>query len=242
MSSFHDTHTRDRDRDRNTSSPPPLPRRTSFKRPRLFTSDDEDAGHDDYPYAGNHRPSRALIRREQPSQLERWGIWTDARKQERYDSAAEDNDEDRRAQRRSRPRTGTRVRFAAQVERERDNDEDEERAFRVRVAALARSRLRVSSPPPVRRPQVESDDEGRGGHFWSGELFRERKRCVSEDYEARERARSRSRERRRRERVWCGDEGDQDEAEVEAESWVRWRRMKRTRTEEWKPLVGWRRA
>ncbi|UPX13602.1 uncharacterized protein EKO05_0004104 [Ascochyta rabiei] len=240
MSSFRYTHTRERERDRNTSSPPPsLPRRTSFKRQRLFSSDDEDAGYDDYPYAGNHRPSRALVKRDQPTQLERWGIWTDARKQERCDSAAED-DGDRREPLRPRART-RKVSFAARVERDADEGEDEERAFRVQVATLARSRPRPASPPPSRRRQTESDDERRAVRGWSGELFRTRERCVSEDYEAHERARSRSRECWHREMGWCDDEVDQRETEVEAERWVTWRRLKRTRTEERRPLAGWRR-
>jgi hypothetical protein len=74
-------------------------------------------------------------------------------------------------------------------------------------------------------------------------LFRRRERCVSEDYESRERARSRSRERRRRESFWC-DDGDGEveiEREFEGERVVRWRRVKRTRTDEWRPLAGFRR-
>ncbi|KAJ4366630.1 hypothetical protein N0V95_000131 [Ascochyta clinopodiicola] len=230
MPSFHYTHTRERDRTTTSPPPPPsLPRRTSFKRPRLFSSD-SDSGHDDYPYAGNHRPSRALVKRDQPTQLERWGIWTDTRKQERCDSGAEDNDSDMRPQRR--------VSFAA---RDVLQDGEEERAFRLRVATLARSRPRLASPPPARRRLVESDDERWGGRGLSIELVRERERCVSEDYEAHERIRSRSRERRHRERVWC-DEDDQREMDVEAERWVSWRRVKRTRTEERRPLAGWRRV
>jgi hypothetical protein len=219
--------TRERERDRERTSPPPLPRRTSFKRQRIFSSDDEDNIYDDYPYSGAHRPSRALVRRDQPSQLERWNIWSDSRKEdrERCDSGAEDDERERRRHRR--------VSFADEV------NGDEERAFRLRIASLRERRL---SPPP-RRHHTESDDERVRPSVWSGELFRRRERCVSEDYESRERARSRSRERRRRESFWC-DDGDGEveiEREFEGERVVRWRRVKRTRTDEWRPLAGFRR-
>ena len=116
-------------------------------------------------------------------------------------------------------------------------NENEERDFSLRIASLSRDRLRHASPPP-RRHQTESDDERIRVRVWSGEPSRRRERCVSEEYEAREKARSMSRERRYREGVWCDDE---DEREMEAEKWVRWRRVKRTKTEEWRPLAGWRR-
>lgn len=221
MSSFNYTRTRTRDR----ASPPPLPRRPSFKRPRLFDAEDDD-GYDDYPYSGAHQPSRALAKRDQPGQLERWNIWSDTRKQVRCDSAAPDDD---------RERGRRRVSFADDAV---DDEEDEERVFRLRVAALSRDRPRRVALP--RMCETESDDEVGRARVWSGEMLRSRDRCVSEEYEARERARSRSRERRRRER-WCAD-GDEREVETEADRWVRWRRVKRTRTEEWRPLAGWRRV
>ena len=220
---------RSRSRER---TPQPLPiRHSSFKRQRLFSDDDDDDddndGYDDYPYSGNHRPSRALMRREQPSQLERWNIWSDAHKEERHDSSNEDND---RGRRRGRRRTS----FADEF------NEDDERAFRLRIATLSRDRLRRVSPPPRRR-QTESDDETVRVRVWSGEPSRRKERCVSEEYESREkmRSRSRSRERRYGNGVWCDKE---DERETEAERWVRWRREKRTRTDEWRPLTGWRRV
>jgi hypothetical protein len=66
-------------------------------------------------------------------------------------------------------------------------------------------------------------------------MLRRRERCVSEDYEARER----SRERRYAESGWCGSE---DLEGREEERVVRWRRVKRTKTDEWRPLSGWRRV
>ncbi|KAF2632737.1 hypothetical protein BU25DRAFT_453924 [Macroventuria anomochaeta] len=229
MSAFTYHHTRTRSRSRERTSPPPLPRRTSFKRQRLFLSDDEDDGYDDYPYAGNHRPSRALVRRDQPSQLERWNIWSDSRAEERCDSGNEESERERRRRHR-------RVSFAD------EHNEDEERGFRLRIARLTSERPRHLSPPP-RRYQTESDDERARAHVWSAELLHRRERCVSEDYEARERARSRLTERRRRERSWGGDDEDEEiEREFDGERVVRWRRIKRTRTDEWRPLAGWRRV
>lgn len=131
--------------------------------------------------------------------------------------------------------------FADEVNEDEVNgdevNEDEERAFRLRVARLARATPRYIDPPP-RRDQTASDDERVRPRVWPGGLFQGRERCVSEDVEARER----SRERRRRERVWEDDVGIEAEAESEAVRWVRWRRVKRTRTEEWRPLAGWRRV
>lgn len=225
MSSFTYHHTRTRSRSRERT-PPPLPRRTSFKRQRLVISDDEDDGYDDYPYSGNHRRSRALVPREQPSRLERWNIWSDSRKEERCDSAVEDDERKRRRRRR--------VSFADEL------NADEERVFQLKIARLT-ERERALSPPP-RRHHAESDDERVRLHGWAGELLRRRERCVSEDYEARERARSRSRERRRRERFFGDDDDDEIEREWDGERVVRWRRIKRTRTDEWRPLSGWRRS
>lgn len=226
MSYFSYHHRRMRSRSRERTPQPLLVRHSSFKHQHLFSSsDDDDDDYDDYPYSGNHRPSRALTRREQPSQLERWNIWSDARKEERYDSPTEDDNRGRRRRR---------INFADEF------DEDEERAFRLRIAALSRDRLRRLSSSP-RRYQTESDDERIRVQVWSGEPSRRKERYVSEEYEARERTRSRSRSRERRYRngIWCDKE---DERETEAERWVRWRKVKKTKADEWRPLAGWRRA
>lgn len=218
MSSFHYTRTRSHER---AASPPRLLRHTSPKRQRLLSADDEDT-HDDYPYSGAHRPSRALTVRNQPNQLERLNIWTDARKEERCDSGNEDWEPEKQRRR---------VSFA--------DEADEEREFQRRVAAgLARSRARRGSvTAPARRWQSESDDERVGVRVWPEEMVRRRERCVSADYEVRER----ERESRRRDVVRCGGEGG-EEVETEAERWVRYRRVKKTKTEEWRPLAGWRRV
>lgn len=116
---------------------------------------------------------------------------------------------------------------------------DEEREFRLRIARLRERETRLSSPPP--RYRAESDDERVSPRVWSAELLRKsRERCVSEKYEARERAGSRSRERRR-ERVW-GDGDEVVERQFDGERLVRYRRVKRMRTDEWRPLSGFRRT
>jgi hypothetical protein len=218
---YHHTRTRSRSRER---TPPPLPRRTSFKRQRLLPSD-SDSEYDDYPYSGAHRPSRALVTRDTPSQLERWNIWSLPHREERCDSGTEET---------SRERRRRRVAFADEV------DEDEEREFRVRVAELRGRETRLSTAPA--RYRAESDDERLRPRVQGAELLR-RERCVSEDYEARERARSRSRERRRRERLWDGDDEDEVvERMFDGERVVKFRRIKRTRTDEWRPLTGFRRT
>lgn len=117
---------------------------------------------------------------------------------------------------------------------------DEEREFRLRIARLRERETRLS-PVPVRF-RAESDEERASPRVWAAELFRtSRARCVSEEYEARERARTRSVERRRRERLWGGGE-EVVERGVEGERVVRYRRIKKTRTDEWRPLTGFRRT
>ena len=230
MSSFTYHHTRTRSR-----TPPPLPRRTSFKRQRLFPSDSDDE-YDDYPYSGAHRPSRALATRNAPSQLERWNIWSSPDREvrsERVDSGTEDAN---RSRERESERRVRRVSFA-----DRDDvDADEERAFQLRIAHLrSRERERLSPVPGYR---AESDDERVSPRTWGAEVFRRsRERCVSEEFERRERVRGASREQRSRERLW-GDGDGVVERQVDGERVVRYRRVKRTRTDEWRPLSGFRRS
>lgn len=119
-------------------------------------------------------------------------------------------------------------------------NEDEEREFRLRIARLRERETRLSPLPA--RYRAESDDERVSPRIWHAELFR-RERCVSEDHVTRERARSRSRELRRRDRFLGGDDGDDVvETEFDGERLVRYRRVKRTRTDEWRPLSGFRRT
>lgn len=244
---YHSTrvrsHSRSRSRER-CPSPPPLPRRTTFKRQRLVLSDcSDDDANDDYPYSGAHRPSRAVTRRDAPSRLERWGIWTAPHHHhqasrtpspERYDSCLE-------SQPRRGSRTRRRVSFADEI------DEDAERAFSLRVEAVSVSRRRCASPPPAprlpSRCRAESDDERVRPSVWSASLFRRRERCLSEGFEARERARCLERAREREQREDERERMERDRRRRDRlcfEDYDEWRRVKRTRTDDWKPLAGWR--
>jgi hypothetical protein len=82
MSYLHLSRTRTRER---SPSPPFRSNiRRDTKRSRFITfSEDEDDGHDDYPYSSSHRlvkSSPALTIRNQPSQLKRYNIWSDENK------------------------------------------------------------------------------------------------------------------------------------------------------------------
>ncbi|KAF3032276.1 hypothetical protein E8E11_002304 [Didymella keratinophila] len=159
MSSFTYHHTRTRSRSRSLT-PPPLPRRTSFKRQRLFTSDSDDE-YDDYPYSGAHRPSRALVTRNNPSQLERWNVWSSPDREVRIERVDSGTEESRERERRHR-----RVSFA-----DRDDvNADEERDFRLRIARLGERETRLSPLP--RQYRAESDNKRVSPRIGGAELFR----------------------------------------------------------------------
>ncbi|KAF2031242.1 hypothetical protein EK21DRAFT_63454 [Setomelanomma holmii] len=233
MSYLHLSRTRTRER---SPSPPyrPLIRRDT-KRSRIITlSDDEDAGHDDYPYSAHHRPSkssRALTIRNQPSQLERYNIWSDRHKSEDRTSDSEYEREKLRIYKRS--------------SRHHSDDDDcpkpdaEERAFRLKIAAKF---SHASLSPSPRHHQHHQHAEA---HHWPGEVLRRKEKWVDEGWETRERSRSRSRSRENRRDSFWGEDGiwGKDEVkESEDEKWSRYRKIKRTKTEEWTPLRGWRRV
>lgn len=216
MSYLHLSRTRTRER----SPSPPLRSiiRRDTKRTRFITlSDDEDDGQDDYPYSSSHRPvkpSRALTLRAQPSQLERYNIWSDRHK-------SEEREEDKRTTSLHRHR--------------RDECDPEEREFRLKLAAT------FSRP----RPSSSHHHHHHETHVWPGDMFRRKEKWVDEGWETRERSRSRSRSREAGlgDSFW-GDDGfwaDKGK-ESEEERWSRYRRIKRTKTEEWRPLSGWRRG
>jgi hypothetical protein len=238
MSYLHLSRTRTRER----SPSPPLRSiiRRDTKRSRLITlSDDEDDGHDDYPYSLSHRPvkpSRALTIRNQPSQIERYNIWSDRNKSEDRDL------EEDKTYERSRL-----YRHTSRHRHHHDHSDDdylksdpEERAFRLKVDAT------FSRPRPT-----SSHYHHHESHLLPSNTFRRKEKYVDEGWETRERSRSRShsREFRRRDSFWgdggfWGDcEAKKDEGrDSEDEKWSRYRKIKRTKTEEWSPLTGWRRV
>tara|TARA_R110002003_G_scaffold645_8_gene21005 strand:- start:24149 stop:24748 length:600 start_codon:yes stop_codon:yes gene_type:complete len=198
----------------------------------ITLSDDEGEGHDDYPYSSHHRPvktSRALTIRNQPSQLERYNIWSDRHKSE---DRSEDNEYERE-----------KLRIYRRSSRYHSDDDclksdPEERDFRLKVAAtLQRSSL---SPTPHRHHHHHHE-----AHHWPGDVLRRKEKWVDEGWETRSRSRSRSRSRETRRDSFWGEGGfwGKDEArESEDENWSRYRKIKRTKTEEWRPLTGWRRV
>jgi hypothetical protein len=226
MSYLHLSRTRTRER---SPSPPlrPIIRRDT-KRARFITlSDDEDDGHDDYPYSSSHRPvkpSRALTIRDQPSQLERYNIWSDR-------SKSEDREEEKVLER-------SRAYHHTHHHHRHDDDDDdclrsdpEEREFRLKLAA------KFSAPSAHHHHHHES-------HVWPGDMFRRKEKWVDEAWETRERSRSRSRSRENRGDSFWGEGGFWGDSgkESEEEKWSRYRKIKRTKTEEWRPLTGWRRV
>jgi hypothetical protein len=154
MSYLHLSRTRTRARERSPSPPLRSIIRRDTKRSRFITlSDDEDDGHDDYPYSSSHRPvkpSRALTIRDQPSQLERYNIWSDRHK-------SEDREEDKILER---------SRAYRHTSRRDDDDDDslrsdpEEREFRLKVAAT------------FSRPQSHPHQHHHEAYVWPGDMFR----------------------------------------------------------------------
>lgn len=92
------------------------------------------------------------------------------------------------------------------------SDDDDEREFRLKVKAT------------FGRPKSSHSTEHKA-MAWSGDMFRRKEKWVDEDWETRE---------RRRDSVF--------DDEPVREKTVRFHRVKRTRTDEWKPLSGWRRS
>lgn len=232
MSYLHLTRTRTRERtpDYDTLYSRPLARRDSHKRQRFITlTDDEDDGHDDYPYSLSHRPakpSRALTIRNQPTQLERYNIWSDKRDTHSDD----DGEEQRRFYEKSRTYKYKPHRRLCDDDDDIDNDKSDpdEREFKLRVKA-------TFSKPKFPGHHHHHHHHHDSTSFWPTSLFRTtRERWVDEDWETRERSTSRE---RRRDSFWGAD----DEKDEETESWSRYRRIKRTKTEETRPLSGWRR-
>lgn len=236
MTYLHLSRTRTRER---SPSPPyrPLVRRDT-KRSRIISlTDDSDDGHDDYPYSNTHRPvrtSRALTLRNQPSQLERYNIWSDRHK-------SEDRDEDyARESERVHRHTSSRYRH--------DDDDcfksdPEEREFRFRLAETFNRRRSFSlSPSPPTRHHTHT--ETRYYPSTSTDVFRRKEKYVDEGWETRQRSRSRSRETQGRADDFWGEGGfwGDKKGESSDEKWSRYRKIKRTKTEEWRPLTGWRRV
>ncbi|KAF1938619.1 hypothetical protein EJ02DRAFT_18046 [Clathrospora elynae] len=221
MSHFTLNHTRTRERtpDYDTYYTRPLIRRNSGKHQRDITLSDDDDGHDDYPYSSNHKPSRALTLRNQPSQLERYNILSD-----RWDKRSDKDEERRRS-----------YKYTSDRHYHTDNEEAEEREFRLKINA-------TFGRPKSYSPHYHHSSHAHNYTHLSPQpdILHRRENRVDEAWECRERSKSRERISRRRTGFW-GDVEAEKEKESEEESWSRYRRVNRTKTEEFRPLSGWRR-
>ncbi|EOA81551.1 hypothetical protein ACJQWK_10816 [Exserohilum turcicum] len=220
MSYMHLTHTRARERtpDYEPHDSRPLVRRDTLKRDRTITlSDLDDDGYDDYPYPSNHPkfrgPSRALTIRDQPSQLERYNIWS---------SDKRDDDERRRSY-----ETRHTYKYADRHYHTDEEDTDES-AFRLKINST------------FDRPSTSHHHHSHETHLWPSDAFRRRDKWVDEHWEARQRSTSRERSKVRRNGLW-GD-FEEKERETQDERWSRYHRTSETKTEELRPLSGWRRS
>lgn len=219
MSYLHLTNTRTRTHDRSPSPYRSLVRHNT-KRNVITIIDDEDDLHDDYPYSSSHgplKPSRALTIRNQPSQLERYNVWSPRHTSE------DREDECSRAREREHVYRHTTARRDSLV------NDPEEQAFRLSVNAA------------FSRPHHHHHREDNV----TGDVLRRKEKWVDEKWEVRERSRSRSRDGR--DAFWgeggfWGDRKEDSARESEDEKWSRYRRVKRTKTEEWRPLRGWRKV
>lgn len=170
--------------------------------------------------------------------MERYNIWSDRHK-------SEDREDDVFEKERELEKVRT-YRHSHFHRHHHDNDDhvddEEEKQFRLKVQAT------FSEPRhhhhhrrhllPISASYIRKD------------------RWVDENWETHERSRSRSRSRSRevelrRDSFW-GDGGfwgtervekeKERDSEEEKDVWKRYRKIKRTKTEEWRPLSGWRRV
>jgi hypothetical protein len=112
----------------------------------------------------------------------------------------------------SRSRHVSRYYISRDREPESDDDHDDIQ-FRLKLKAT------------LTRPRSSSGSEKPMAMVWPGEVFKRKEKWEREDWEMRERNH--------------GGDGFWDE---ECDREVRYRRMKRSRTDEWKPLKGFRRC
>lgn len=190
--------------------------RTNSKRVHADFYDDDQ--YDDYPYSSNMtKPSRALTIR-QPTQLEKYNIWsrpsTSPPKHHTTTKYYSKASDDDDEDRTLRYKYTT-TRYSPARHSHSDDEDDREREFRLRIRAT------------FGRPKSSHSSE-RKAMALSGDTFRRKDKWVDEEWETRER------ERGRRDSFF-------EEAPAK-EKTVRFRRVKRTRTDEWKPLSGWKKS
>ncbi|KAF1951654.1 hypothetical protein CC80DRAFT_519180 [Byssothecium circinans] len=198
----------------------PLTRSTS-KRQRIDIYDDD---HDDYPYSSSHAKSQALTIR-QPSQLEKYNVWSypkdsHSHRHHRHDSHAPSDDDDEDDSRTIRYKCITvRPSYSRHHSPIRsDPEEDRDREYQLKVKA--------TFTRPKSSHGASSSSTQKAMH-WPGDMFKRREKFEDERWETREKERG---------EVWWDEERP-----ASREKTVRYRKVKRTRTDEWKPLSGFRR-
>lgn len=172
----------------------------------------DDDEYDDYPYSSSHKPSK-------PS---RALTIRQPSQLEKYNvwSYPKSSDKSRDKYRSDDDDDDRTYRYKYTTTRysprhsHSDDDDDREREFRLKVKTT------------FGRPK-SSHSSSHKASVWSGDLFKRREKWEGEDWESREREKHNS--------FW------DDEPQLK-ERTVRYRRIKRTRTDEWKPLSGWRRS
>ncbi|KAF2795376.1 hypothetical protein K505DRAFT_324069 [Melanomma pulvis-pyrius CBS 109.77] len=243
MSYLHYTREREREHSPYTASDAyysrPLVRRNSKRQRVDLYSDDE---YDDYPYASTPapvvqpvKPSRSLTIR-QPSQLEKYNVWSytpneNSRAHDRYD-----DNQDGLGQRYKYTTTTSHKHYVPRASSrpivlpsdDEDDDDRHEREFRLKVkASFGRPKTSLSRSNSISHNAYEQAQKAMA---WSGDLFKRREKWEGVDYESRERSRG------------SETRGFWEDEPRAVEKDVRFRRIKRTRTDEWRPLSGFRRG
>lgn len=225
---YHSSRSRSRERSPRFAdeedyytSPPSFVRRDSKRRYEdLYDLGGDDEGFDDYPKS-NSKSSRALTIR-QPSQLEKYNVWSrpslspspsSTKYVSKYYRPKDDcdSDDDRRDRTVRYKYTTARYSPSPRARSDDEVDDSNEREFRLKVKAS------------FGRPKSSHSERKTLG--WTGDVFRRKEKFEDEGWETRER------ERR-----------DSFFDESLKEKTFRFRKVKRTKTEEWKPLSGWRRS
>lgn len=211
------THARERTPEYEAHNSRPLVRRNTHKHDHSITlSDLDNDGHDDYPYPANHKSNRlssALTVRNQPSQLERYNVWSN--------DTRDNEDEERRRSYETRHTYKYSDRYYHS-----DEEDADDRAFRFRINSA------------LDRPST-SHHHSHGTHLWPSDRLHRSDSWIDERWESRERSQSRERSRVRRSSIW-GD-FEEKERETQDERWSRYQRISGAHTEEIRPLSGWRR-
>jgi len=218
------TRTRERERSPYTTEDPlytrPLVRQNSKRQRVDLYSDDE---YDDYPYSSRalqvvqpSKPSRSLTIR-QPTQLEKYNVWSysPSPRTRTYDS----DDEEKRYKYTTTTHKRYTPRIVSRTYPSDDEDIDSrEREFRLKVkASFGRPKSALSRSNSFANKAVA----------WSSDVFKRREKWEDVAWE--------SKERRGHETRGFWDDDDREEKTV------RFRKVKRTKTDEWRPLNNFRR-